>query len=270
MSFGPNPWQQQNWDWRAACNFMCGGAGAGLIVFAALAGAPRWMLALGVALIGLGLLAVWAEIGRPWRAVNVLFNARTSWMTREALVAPLVVAAAALAWLGVSVANPVAALLALAFVYCQARIVQACRGIPAWREPSLVPLLVATGLAEGGALLLLPAVPVGRAVWLGFALALLARLVAWGVWRRRIEVVPRALAAIDAAGQVFKASSLLALVVALSAMSVPQALAVTLQVAAGLLAVGGGLWFKYTLITRAGFNQGFALAHLPVRAARRG
>jgi phenylacetyl-CoA:acceptor oxidoreductase subunit 2 len=26
-----------------------------------------------------------------------------------------------------------------------------------------------------------------------------------------------------------------------------------------------GAWFKYSLITRAAFNQGFALKHLPVR-----
>ena len=31
----------------------------------------------------------------------------------------------------------------------------------------------------------------------------------------------------------------------------------------------GGLWFKFTLVTRAAFNQGFALPHLPVRGVRR-
>ena len=30
-AFGPNPWLQQHWDWRAATNFIFGGAGAGLI-----------------------------------------------------------------------------------------------------------------------------------------------------------------------------------------------------------------------------------------------
>ena len=42
-----------------------------------------------------------------------------------------------------------AAALALAFIYCQARMLQAAKGIPAWREPLLVPLMVVTGLAEG-------------------------------------------------------------------------------------------------------------------------
>jgi len=41
-----------------------------------------------------------------------------------------------------------------------------------------------------------------------------------------------------------------------------------LQGFAGLLAALGGATFKFMLITRAGFNQGFALTHLPVRGAR--
>jgi hypothetical protein len=34
------------------------------------------------------------------------------------------------------------------------------------------------------------------------------------------------------------------------------------------LAVIAGAWAKAALILRAGFNQGFALPHLPVRGAR--
>jgi len=37
MSFGPKAWQQLHWDERAAANFMLGGAGAGLMIAAALA-----------------------------------------------------------------------------------------------------------------------------------------------------------------------------------------------------------------------------------------
>ena len=37
MSFGPKAWIQQHWDARAALNFMLGGAGAGLLIAAALA-----------------------------------------------------------------------------------------------------------------------------------------------------------------------------------------------------------------------------------------
>jgi phenylacetyl-CoA:acceptor oxidoreductase subunit 2 len=37
---------------------------------------------------------------------------------------------------------------------------------------------------------------------------------------------------------------------------------------AGLLAALAGAYFKFMLVTRAGFNQGFALPHLPVRGTR--
>ena len=42
-----------------------------------------------------------------------------------------------------------------------------------------------------------------------------------------------------------------------------------LQALAGGLAAAGGALFKFMLVTRAGFNQGFALPHLPVRGTRR-
>ena len=38
---------------------------------------------------------------------------------------------------------------------------------------------------------------------------------------------------------------------------------------ASLAALVSGLWFKYTLITRAGFTQGFSIAQRPVRGVRR-
>ena len=157
MSFGPNPWQQTNWDWRAAGNFMGGGAGAGLVVWSVLSGAHPALLVIGLALIGAGLLCVWAEIGRPLRALHVFFNPQTSWMTREGLVAMLLMPvglASAVLWPQLA---PAAALLAVGFIYCQARILHMAKGIPAWREPRVVPLIVATGLVEGGGLLMLVA-----------------------------------------------------------------------------------------------------------------
>jgi phenylacetyl-CoA:acceptor oxidoreductase subunit 2 len=42
-----------------------------------------------------------------------------------------------------------------------------------------------------------------------------------------------------------------------------------LQLLAGGLALAGGAWFKFALVTRGAFNQGFALPHLPVRGVRR-
>ena len=95
-----SPKQQHNWDWRAASNFIAGGAGGGLLLCAALAGldafATRAAILLALILIGSGLTCVWFEIGRPWRALNVYRHFATSWMTREAVVALGVFAAGGL------------------------------------------------------------------------------------------------------------------------------------------------------------------------------
>ena len=94
------PKQQRNWDMRAASNFIAGGAGGGLLLWASLAGVEadvgRTAILLGLMLIGAGLTCVWFEIGRPWRALNVYRHFATSWMTREAVVALLVFAAGGL------------------------------------------------------------------------------------------------------------------------------------------------------------------------------
>lgn len=274
--FGPRPWQQTSWDARAAANFMAGGAGSGLIVAAAVGGGPLWAFALGAAIVAGGLLCVWAEIGRPWRALNVFFNARRSWMTREAMVAPPTLLLALAAALGLPAAAGLAAACALAFVYCQARILRAARGIPAWREPALVPLIVATALAEGGGLWLALAALGGgaasAAAWAALAPLLLVRLGLWARWRGRLKAAPRALAAIEDAGGRLQAASWLAasLAVVALALPLPPRLEAAAALAAGLLAAAGGAWFKFTLVTRAAFNQGFTVARLPVRGTRRG
>ena len=278
MSYGPNPWQQAHWDWRAAGNFMFGGAGAGLLAYAALAGVgglAGTLLALaGIGLIGLGLLCVWLEIGRPLRAMNVMRRPGSSWMSREAMVAPLVfvlglgVAAGVRAW------APLLLVAALGFLYCQARIVQAAKGIPAWREPMTVPLLVVTGMAEGAGLFWLAGVAPARGAPLltvAFAALLVARWALWRGWRRRVGPVAAApaLAAIDAAGRRLQwLGGALPVALALLALAgLPGA--PFLLAAAGALAAGTGASFKYVLITRAAFNQGFRLAHLPVRGVPR-
>ena len=149
---GPNAWIQRHWYWRAAANFVFGGTGSGLILAAALAlplGPARAVsLPLGLALVALGLTCVWLEIGRPLRALNVFINARTSWMTREAYagIALFCVTVAAFLrpgdWMEFALG-----FFALLFAWCQARILKASKGIPAWREPRAVPFILATALA---------------------------------------------------------------------------------------------------------------------------
>jgi phenylacetyl-CoA:acceptor oxidoreductase 26-kDa subunit len=275
LRFGAAPRQQAAWDWRAAGNFMAGGAGSGLIVLTGWPSAGGWPLALGLALVVLGLCCVWLEIGRPWRALNVFLNPRRSWMSREAIAALLLMPAGAAALLGVPGAGWLCAPLALAFLGCQAGILHAARGIPAWREPRLVPLIVSTGLAEGGGLLLLVALVHGLALPRLSAvitlLALLVRLAAWRAWRLRLRTDERALREIDRHAVRFIASTLAAVIalVALLVAPPPEAAAALLQAAAGLLAVAGGQGFKFMLVTRAAFTPGFVLPHRPVRGAAR-
>lgn len=281
MSYGPNPWQQAHWDWRAAGNFVCGGAGSGLLAFATfsgLQGLPATVAVLaGLGLVGLGLLCVWMEIGRPLRAANVFFNLRGSWMSREALAAVFVfgfglgLAAGVRAWAAPLLVS------AVVFVYCQGRIVQAAKGIPAWREPLIVPLLVASGLAEGAGLFWLIGAwqrpPAPAPVFL-FALLVLARWMLWRAWRNRIatRAAPRALAQIDRSGRALQwigGAAPLAIAMLVASGTAPGIWGASLLAAAGLAVAVTGASFKFTLITRAAFNQGFALARLPVRGVPR-
>ena len=233
---------QRNWDARAAANFMLGGAGAGLVACAPLTGNPYATLA-GLAMIAAGLGAVWLETGRKLRAAHVLFNPFTSWMTREAF--------AALLLFPLGLFFPLlAAPVALVFLYCQARILRAAKGIPAWRAREVVALVVSTGLAEGAGLALV----FSAQRWLlgVFAAALVVRYFAWRDYRAAVRSE-----ALEPAGR------------ALGWLGTGAAL-VLLPIAppiAGLAAAACGAWLKLALVTRASFKQGFSLPHLPVRGA---
>ncbi len=55
----------------------------------------------------------------------------------------------------------------------------------------------------------------------------------------------------------------------LLALAATGTAALPLIASLGLLLAATGASLKYALVTRAGFNQGFALVHLPVRGVRR-
>lgn len=281
--FGPNPWQQTSWDWRAAGNFIGGGFGTGLLMtsslFAAIdsgtAGAPAWLLFIGLAMVAVGLLCVWLEIGRPLRAIHVFFNPRTSWMSREGFVALLLFPAGLLAMLGLGGWLWVMAGLAAGFLYCQSRMLPAARGIPAWRPGLLIPLMFVTGLTEGCGVYLLLGLghkQVGGVAMLLAALLVLVRLVVWMLYRREVDasLAPRARVALDVAGRrlLMVGSILPVLVLAGGAGFTSGATQWTLAAFAGACAAFAGAAMKYTLVTRASFNQGFALTRIPVRGVR--
>jgi phenylacetyl-CoA:acceptor oxidoreductase subunit 2 len=273
------PWHQTNWDVRAAANFIGGGSGSGLLIAAAIAhaaGAPYRALALvALALIAIGLTCVSLEIGRPWRALNVFVHPQTSWMTRESLVAvPLFAAGAAALWQDSGAYGWVAAALAAAFLWCQAQILRAAKGIPAWRAPWIVPLILSTGLTEGVGVLAMACPLAGshalaRPVSAVLVALLVLRAVAWQTYRSRLEAPQRALAALDRAAPVFHrvGNWVAALLAASATLLAPDAVAAPLGALAGAIAVAAGWGLKFVLVARAGFNQGFALPHLPVRGS---
>ena len=280
--FGPNPWQQTSWDWRAAGNYICGGAGTGLLIASALFGtaapaslwSPDWLVFAGLALVGLGLLSVWLEIGRPLRALNVFINPWTSWMSREAIISVVLFPAGLAAMLGFAGWLWVAAALAAGFLYCQSRMLPAARGIPAWRSVWLSPLFLITAACEGCGLFLLLGFLHGRAtgaVLIVFALLLGLRVLVWQRYRRSVDP-SLAVPARRVLDRLWPQLSLLGttapIVLALMAQWTSGPVQNLLLALAGGCAVWAGGNIKYTLVTRAAFNQGFALFKIPVRGVR--
>jgi phenylacetyl-CoA:acceptor oxidoreductase subunit 1 len=274
---GVAPWHQQHWDWKAAGNFICGGAGTGLFVFAAIqtlilgTSFPAGWPALG--LVALGLVLVLLKIGRPLRFIFVLRQPQRSWMTREAWIAGFFFPLGAMAiWLDSRGLMLAAAVLALGFLFSQAMILHESKGIPAWRTQAVVPLIVATALAEGAGLFLIAAV----AIRLGepmiqttaFTAVVLAAIRAW-IWRSYLADLrsggapAQAVAVLETAERPF-----LFLGVALPSVLIIIAWifsSVSFYAFGGFFTAGAGAALKFILVTRAGYNQGFALSHTPAR-----
>jgi phenylacetyl-CoA:acceptor oxidoreductase subunit 1 len=278
---GVEPWHQRHWDWKAAGNFICGGAGAGLFTFAAIAslrlGSSFPLPWLALALVALGLVLVLLKIGRPLRAMYVLRQPQRSWMTREAWIAVAFFPLGALAaWFESPALMVAAAALGLLFLFSQAMMLREAKGIPAWRAPLVVPLMIATGMAEGGGLFLaatavLPALA-AMAEAAAVAAVVLAALRAWS-WASymtglRIAGAPtRTIAVLDAFRPWFVVFGLAAPTVLIMLAVIASNVAFALYVLAGACIAGAGAALKFVLVTRAGYNQGFALAHTPVRGS---
>lgn len=293
MNWGSASRLQNFWDVRAACNFIGGGTGCSVLVWAAFGlnfGLPYFPVALiGLMFVGAGLLMVWLEIGKPWRAFNVFFRPQTSWMTREGilslplfatgLVAVLVAAEAAIeipVQILILPNSPVVpavftAFFALAFLYCQLHILNSARSIPAWREPKVMPLLGVSGLTEGMGIYLLVTAMMGivSMFMLAVALALLvARTIAWLAYIdaiRKSNIPEPAIAAILSVRHVFLiAGHLLPAIMIVAAYIWPD-IAITLVALAGIAATLGGWLFKITLVTRAAFIPRVTVPVPPVR-----
>ena len=312
--------RQTFWDMRAAMNFILGGMSSGLAVVAYAMWTIRvipdsalpWFFAAAGVGMGIGLLFVFAEIGRRARFLYVLRRPQTSWMTREtyAVAAFYPAVVADLVWPS-PILHTVVALAAAAFLVCQGRILHAGKGVPAWRHPLVPWMLVASGLYEGVALAAIgflvfflvapPTIvdPFGLSVLLVIGLvftvpgvllagvnAALFRAYRRGAAKAGVGSLSRS--EIDAiagwmrwmgyAGPAvfFAVFPAYLSVVALFGEIIPMlreflpivffATPVAIIVG-GTGSLAGGALLKYTLVTRACHQQGFALPRLPQRGS---
>lgn len=122
-------------------------------------------LALGLVLSTIGLLASLGHLGKPFRSWRAFSQWRTSWLSREGvlaiatLVPALAVGALLLSRPGPTVSPMLAvcgialALFALGTVASTAMIYASLKPIPAWRHPLVVPVYLLFALLTGLALL---------------------------------------------------------------------------------------------------------------------
>jgi phenylacetyl-CoA:acceptor oxidoreductase subunit 1 len=287
---------QTFWDERAAMNFTMGGAFSGLaiaafVAYLAGAAAGDWpFVAMGWSGVvapylvagggmAVGLFFVFLEIGRRVRFLYVLRRPQSSWMTREtyAVAAFYPALLVDLFWPG-PVLHAIVAVGAAAFLYCQGRILHAGKGVPTWRVAAMPRMLVFSGLFEGAGLLfaltaILRPTTVTFAV-VAAAVVVLAPINAWHWWSymasaRANGIGPlarRELAAITpwlhGVGHALPSGFAM---VALALW--PQPVALWFAAIGGVATFAGGALWKFTVITRAGHMQGFAVPKMPQRGS---
>jgi len=298
---GAAPYRQTYWDWRAAANFIFGGSGSGLLLLTPLIayfdGPVRLFLLAGIGLVGMGLGFVWLEIGKRLRAMNVFRRPNLSWMTRESYAATAVfVFGLSALWRGDFWLVLVTAVFAALFLYCQGYILLASKGIPAWREKTALPLIIATGLVEGLGLVLIASflllgplngvvLPLGvgefftlsslpgslvNGLGLAFAIGLIVRYLVWRKYFSNFgkSAPEAALKVYDEFGPYFLIGGhALPFVFTAAALPAPSLAAPGFAIA-GLFAIAGGWALKFVIITRASYTQGFAIPHRPARGPR--
>jgi len=203
------------------------GAGYGLLALLGLAAAlgravpdrgfAAVALVLALGLIVGGLLASTFHLGRPERAWRALSQWRSSWLSREGVLA-LAVFPPALAFGGLWLATPggaapggitllaglglATALLCAATVAATGMIYASLPTIRQWRQPLVVPVYLAFALASGAVLLLALAAPAGLAGTAEAAVAVLALVLALVLKRAYWQAIDRAPRDLDTAAAI--------------------------------------------------------------------
>jgi sulfite dehydrogenase (quinone) subunit SoeC len=150
------------------------GAGFGLIAWLGLGVGPEdtgfGLIGCGLALVlaGIGLLASLWHLGNPQRAWRALSQWRSSWLSREGVLALATLAAFglyALIWIAgygrVLPLGILSAMLAAATVYATAMIYGSIKAVPRWSRAPTPLLFLAYAGAGGGLAFLVAALPFG-------------------------------------------------------------------------------------------------------------
>lgn len=154
---------------------------------------------LALALVGAGLLASTLHLGNPQRAWRAFSQWRTSWLSREGVMAvatfvPLTIAA----WLAVFEGRHAPAIglagaaMAAVTVYCTAMIYASLRAVDAWHNWLTPACYLLFALAGGLVLATAFAAAGGQAATPAALAAAVALIAAWAVkiaWRRRLKTL---------------------------------------------------------------------------------
>ena len=167
---------------------------AGLFTGAAI---PIAALGAGLALVTAGLLGSLAHLGRPERAWRAMSQWRSSWLSREGVMAiatygPVAAYLGYRLEIGGAAGTPLAAVgglamaSALATVHCTAMIYASLRPVHAWHTPLVPAAYQALALAGGGVALTLlshllagPATVASAVAWAALALGALVKAAYW-------------------------------------------------------------------------------------------
>ena len=171
--------------------------GLGLLDPAAFATKLAYLLAL--ALIGAGLLSSTLHLGNPQRAWRAFSQWRSSWLSREGVLAVITFVPLSLSALAALVMNRhlsflglLGALLCLATVYCTSMIYASLRSVDAWHTP-LTPLTYLLFSASGGLILASVFALAGGGnevpIILGAVAATLAAWIAKLAWWQRLRTL---------------------------------------------------------------------------------
>ncbi|NQV57986.1 MAG: dimethyl sulfoxide reductase anchor subunit [Rhodospirillales bacterium] len=268
-------------------NFILGGLGSGTIVVAYLMSlwpgldgvTLRIIFTISGAIMAVGLFFVWLKIGRKLRAPFVILRPNTSWMSREVYAAGVFYLALAGAWVLPNDAwAHVCGFAAAGFLYAQARILHAGKGIPAWRADRMIWMLIISGLAEGAGLLAILSVGLPQLLSTVYVLPILGIVLivfSGSSWRAYVEsaadngIGPKSREVLEAATLwLYIGGHLLPIIGYMGILAWPGVPFPVIALA-GLLAIAGGAFWKSVVITRAGHMQGFALANYPQRGSGR-